>query len=229
MCAHSHSLTHSLTLSLAHSLYCLFIIGTEICAVTKQYCVDDKAQGAFAFNRMKKVMGHFGLISELLNTKSYGLLGKQRSAFFDSFGQDMPGDILECLKDAAVYDSRLKVAHRSQDLYPSRNGVVRNIPSLSKPKKTKKRKAQSPPTVVDTATDKADDGKLLSPLLKKLDSKVGAPSVEVDTASSAAEIEEKVRSIKAQRLADAMNHPSFAKLDQEQKDLIKSEWIASLI
>ena len=195
----------------------LFLSGAELCLATKQFCGNDKAQGAFAFNRMKKVLGQFGLISDLLNSKSFGLLGKQRSAFYEAFDQDFPGDILECLKDAAVYDSRSKISHRSQDLFPSRNGVVRNTPMLNK-KKGKKRK---------TSGQKEND-KLLSPLLKKLDAG-GSTTSEADLTGTVQEIEEKVRSIKAQRLADAMAHPSYAKLEQEQKDLIKHEWISSLL
>lgn len=198
---------------------------SEICAVTKQFCLDDKAQGAFSFNRMKKVMNRFGLISEMLKPKSYGLLGKHRSLFYDSFSQDLSTDIVECLKDAAVYDSRSKIPHRSQDLYPSRNGIMRNIPAIKKSRQSKKRKSAA--TDLD---NNGEDTKLLSPLLNKIDGKTTSSSAEVDvTASSAAEVEEKVRSIKAQRLADAMHHPSFAKLEQEQKDLIKHEWISSLL
>lgn len=184
--------------------------------------MEDKAQGAFSFNRMKKVLGHFGLISDLLNSKSYGLLGKQRAIYFEAFNQDLPVDVIECLKDAAVYDSRAKIAHRSQDLYPSRNGAIRSTPLINKKKGEKgdhKKRKLKPET----------ESKPLSPLLKKLDIKSGTPSVDFDEACSAAEVEEKVRSIKAQRLADAMNHPSYAKLDQEQKDLIKHEWISSLL
>mmetsp|Transcript_29302 Transcript_29302/g.54321 ORF Transcript_29302/g.54321 Transcript_29302/m.54321 type:complete len:226 (+) Transcript_29302:54-731(+) len=196
---------------------------SELCMITKQYCLDDKAQGAFAFNRMKKVMSHFGLISEMLKSKSYGLLGKHRGLFFDVFNQALSPDIVECLKDAAVYDSRSKIAHRSQDLYPSRNGITRTTP-IKKPRQNKKRKSS-----VSELDGGGEDSKLLSPLLNKLDGKPPS-SVEVDlTASSAAEVEEKVRSIKAQRLADAMHHPSYAKLEQEQKDLIKHEWISSLL
>lgn len=198
--------------------------------MTKQYCLDDKAQGAFAFNRMKKVMGHFGMISDVLNSKSYGLLGKQRTAFFDAFDEPISQDILECLKDAAVYDSRSKISHRSQDLYPSRDGTVRHASSIKKKlnKQSKKRKASAVPDVTGSSSD---DSKLLShTLLKKLEKKPVSSSDDVDvTSSSSAEVEEKVRSIKAQRLADAMHHPSYAKLEQEQKDLIKHEWISSLL
>ena len=202
----------------------IFSAGTDLCTVTKQYCVDDKAQGAFAFNRLKKVLGHFGLISDGMSAKSYGLLGKQRPSFYDAFSQDLSSDIMERLKDAAVYDSRAKHSHRSQDMFPSRDGAPRAAPMISK-KKSKKRK--------NSPVSKGDESKLLSPLLKKMDNKSSSSSSSPDsesvTAGSIQEIEEKVRSIKAQRLADAMSHPSYAKLEQEQKDLIKHEWISNLL
>lgn len=180
---------------------------------------------------MKKVLGHFGLISDVLVSKSYGLLGKNRSSFFTSFDQDLSPDALECLKDAAVYDSRAKIAHRSQDLFPSRNGILRESPPHKK-KLAKKRKSSALTEASgESAITKGEEHTLLSPLLKSLDNKVSTSSIpEIDvTTNSIAEVDEKVRSIKAQRLADAMNHPSFDKLEQEQKDLIKHEWISSLL
>jgi hypothetical protein len=150
-------------------------------------------------------------------------LGKLRNSYFESFNQDFSSDVIECLKDAAVYDSRSKVSHRSQDLYPSRNGVVRKTSNTHKKRGPKKRKSPE--------SDKSDESdKLLSPLLKKQDIKADETNLDLDvSANSIAEVEEKVRSIKAQRLADAMNHPSYAKLEQEQKDLIKHEWVSSLL
>lgn len=190
--------------------------GTELCATTKQYCVDDKAQGAFAFNRMKKVLGHFGLISDAMNAKSYGLLGKQRTSFYEAFDQNISSDIMERLKDAAVYDSRTKHSHRSQDMFPSRDGKPREIPMINKKKSSKKRKKE--------AMAREEEAKLLA-----LKSGSSSSTDESALAGSAQEIEEKVRSIKAQRLADAMSHASYAKLEQEQKDLIKHEWISNLL
>lgn len=187
-----------------------------MCATTKQYCVDDKAQGAFAFNRMKKVLGYFELISDAMNAKSYGLLGKQRPAFYEAFDQNISPGIMQRLKDAAVYDSRTKHSHRSHDMFPSRDGTPRETPMINKKKSSKKRKKD------DMA--KGEESKLLSPK-----SSSSSSADESALSGSTQEVEEKVRSIKAQRLADAMNHPSYAKLEQEQKDLIKHEWISNLL
>jgi hypothetical protein len=191
---------------------------------------------------MKKVFGHFHMISDVLIAKSYGMLGKTRSSYYAAFDLNLSDDILECLKDAAVYDSRSKIAHRSQELYPSRDGTVRRLAGDGKKKHSKKRKASPLSVTLKPGEGEGEEGgggggesKLLSPLLKTLEdqgsssSSASSSNLEIDATNSAAEIEEKVRSIKAQRLADAMHHPSYDKLEQEQKDLIKHEWISSLL
>lgn len=192
---------------------------SELCAATKEYCNRDKAQGAFAFNRMKKVLKQFGYLDETKVTKSFGMLGKQRAAFFESFEQDISNDILECMKDAAVYDSRVKTSHRSDEIFPSRNGMAR-IPIVAKKKKDSK-KRKIPAAVIEDAKAGKLTPKRIANLTESID--------DSQLTGSAAEIDEKVRSIKASRLADAMAHSSYALLGQEQKDLIKHEWISCLL
>ena len=217
-------------------------------------------QSAFAFNRAKKVLDHFNLLAGSKIHRGYGSMGKAKESFYALFN-NLPPHIVEHLKNAMVWDSRISKSMKSgQSLFPDRHGrepapeeggmdarsrkkkrehseleevsdwlsssegcsivlvilfswghLWTNILSLSSPHWVQAVNGTATKTDGVLADQLSTDGDLPSPVI------------------SAVESEERIRSIKAARLADAVAHPSFQTLSADQQHVIKELWVQSLV
>jgi hypothetical protein len=176
--------------------------------------------------------------------RGYGSMGKAKEDFYDAI-RALPSHVLEHIKNAMVWDSRISKSIRSgQNIFPDRHGRddVQLAPEAGSKKKKKRSRAQEDVSFVSTT-----DMFLESPPLT-FEHMTLQPAVDVaplispghGSASSTQpagddmniypmEAEERVRNLKAARLADAVAHPSFQALSAEQQHVIKDLWVQSLI
>lgn len=79
-------------------------------------------QAAFAFNRAKKVLSHLGLLEGAKVQRGYGSMGKAKEEFYEAI-RALPPHVLEHIKNAMVWDSRISKSMRSgQNIFPDRHG-----------------------------------------------------------------------------------------------------------
>mmetsp|Transcript_24821 Transcript_24821/g.36605 ORF Transcript_24821/g.36605 Transcript_24821/m.36605 type:complete len:231 (+) Transcript_24821:60-752(+) len=200
------------------------LTGPDLVNAAKAYAEYEKGQAAFAFNRAKKVLVHTGVLDGEKWQRTYGSMGKMRADFYAAFNS-VPPEIMEHLKNAMFFDSRVNKSYRSPNsLFPDRHG--RNLEDVGVVKTSSSKKRKNRSKVVNAVQD---------PLAEVVDATGG--NVTIATAGldnlpepvSAVELEERVRSIKSARLANALSHPSFSSLDEQSQGLIKQQWLSTLV
>eukprot|EP00602_Paraphysomonas_sp_CaronLab_P006973 CAMPEP_0185024012 /NCGR_PEP_ID=MMETSP1103-20130426/6888_1 /TAXON_ID=36769 /ORGANISM="Paraphysomonas bandaiensis, Strain Caron Lab Isolate" /LENGTH=226 /DNA_ID=CAMNT_0027556847 /DNA_START=36 /DNA_END=716 /DNA_ORIENTATION=- len=198
------------------------LTGTQLVNAAKEYAEHEKGQAAFAFNRAKKVLVHTGVLDGEKWQRTYGSMGKMRAEFYAAF-DNVPEEVMEPLKNAMFFDSRVNKSYRSPtSLFPDRHG--RNLEDLPPVKTvvTKKRKKSK----------SAIDREPLADLVDAAGGNVTIATAGLDNLPepvSAVEIDERVRSIKSARLAHALSHPSFQSLDEQSQNIIKQQWLGTLV
>ncbi|CAE7781642.1 unnamed protein product, partial [Symbiodinium microadriaticum] len=98
---------------------------------------------AFAFNRAKKVLDHFELLQGNKVHRGFGSMGKAKETFYSLF-DNLPPHIVEHLKNAMVWDSRIHRNMRNgQTLFPDRHGRESTQPTIRGPRGRKKKRGIS--------------------------------------------------------------------------------------
>lgn len=198
--------------------------------LTDDFAKMDKSQASFAYNRAKKTLEDAGYYSDpKWFKKGFGPMGhKQRREFLEVFRHVSP-TLLPQLKDALLNEDTHRLKNRKR-------------PYVNLPVSIRETPAYIVPAVADT-----DSGALTDPKpkkVKKSNNKTAEMSTPVDreteevvpsaaalTAVAAVTPEvqaEAAKSIKAARLADAMQHPSFGLLTKVQQQSVRDDWLALL-
>ena len=185
--------------------------GNGILRALLDFEVADKAQAAFAFNRAKKMFESLGRLKDEFWVRGYGSMGLKKRIFFEEFKLVHLAHLPK-LKEIVLTPtaSGEKKKHLFQfesapaTILPNSKPVVVNVTGG---KKSKKRKAEELAASIDTSQlEKISDGASYNGIIEF----------------------EQVRSIKAARLADAMNHPSFQQLSKSQQNAIRQEYTNTL-
>ncbi len=207
--------------------------GGDVLKATLVYEISDKAQAAFAFNRAKKFLENIGRFTEeKWRGKGYGNMGKMRQEFYAEFYR-LESIYLSILKEQVITPTasgekkkklapnfNFKVQH---SLIPTSNSIAENA---------------SVPVPNDDINKNRNQLKAKKRLHSELDSfetvatsnstssghNIGSSANELDITET-----EKIRSIKAARLADAMQHPAFQLLTKSQQQALRQEWMAVLL
>jgi hypothetical protein len=196
--------------------------GNDILEATLKFEAVDKAQAAFAFNRGKKLLEGLGKLVDEKWERGYGCMGKLKQEFYVEFSKVEP-EHLPMLKDVMMCptssgDKKKKPSQIAAKIAKANGGVGIILPTedMLADKAFKKRK-QSPASVAAT-----------NEFAELLSMDMNLPmSHDADGADMSES--ERIRSIKAARLADAMQHASYNLLSKAQQQAIRQEWMSVLV
>lgn len=189
--------------------------------LTEELSLTDKGQASFAYNRAKKAMEELGYFEgPKWYKKGYGpMTNKLRIEFYEILRGVNP-EALTILKEALLNEDSHRLKSKKRPLF---------IPSLEKPS------VVAPlANTVDTTTPKSKKYKKNSVLVAAAatpgaSDNTSSSSVLTAAAAAAPEVqEEAAKSIKASRLADAMQHASFTLLTKAQQQAVRDDWLALL-
>ena len=193
--------------------------GTEVLDATIRFEVADKAQAAFAFNRAKKVLLGLGVLQGEKWKKGFGNMGKIKLELFDAFRRLDP-TYLELLKRNIVTPSAS--GEKKKTLNPPIPAAIVHVPinapaapstsaGKKRPRESQSTAAASTSVAVATASVS---------IRKPAASSIGDAPVTLES--------ETIRSMRCQRLQDAINHPSFAMLSKTQQNFVRQEYMVAL-
>jgi hypothetical protein len=192
--------------------------GAMVLDAAIRYEVADKAQAAFAFNRAKKLLLGLGVLQGEKWKKGFGNMGKIKLELFDAFRR-LDTTYVELLKRNIITPS--SSGEKRKTLIPQAPAPVVHVPITSAPATapvSKKRPRES------DAVAQAPSATTTAPASgSRKTTSASAGNVSAATLES-----ETIRSMRCQRLQEAINHPSFAMLTKTQQSLVRQEYMVAL-
>lgn len=194
--------------------------GTEVLDAAIRFEVADKAQAAFAFNRAKKVLLGLGVLQGEKWKKGFGNMGKIKLELFDAFRR-LDTTYLELLKRNVITPSAS--GEKKKTLNPPIPAAIVQVPisAPAAPPSTsagKKRPRESESTAAASSSVAAATASVS--IRKPVASSSGDAPATLES--------ETIRSMRCQRLQDAINHPSFAMLSKTQQSFVRQEYMVAL-
>ena len=196
----------------------------DLIAAIQTYSEVDKSRGSRAYNRAKLVLEEREYLKDVKwKNKGWGSMGVLRRAEFLEVFRNVPTSDIPVLKSALLNElprsfikKAKKVTKRNYDLTmeEDRNAPAQLYSSTGAAFATVSSKKAK--TNTNSSTDVVDPSENL-PVIS-LSDLANNPEVQFEAA----------KSIKATRLADAMQHPSFLLLTKQQQQTVREEWLTLL-
>ena len=182
----------------------------ELLRATHAYAGIDKACGSRAYNRAKKAMEILGYFADKKwEKKGFGAMGvKLREDYYNVFLTILDGD-LHYVKIALLNQLPQSFLNMKKGSMVSRETLQHTLLQQDEALQPCAKRAKT-----------AHDGDASMP--------PAAVSVVALAAESALVMEESAKSVRAARLADAMQHPSFGLLTKQQQMDVRDEWLSML-
>ncbi len=175
--------------------------------------------------RAKKILYDRGVLTGEKWTRGFGAMGRHRIEFLKIF-LAADNSFIETLKEAMLFDSKnVKYPHRQNCSNKYANKRKRGIDDDDDTNIFENINSRFQLNMSNEAVSSSMSN---SNSLGMLDNEITFPK-DVLKYSSQPEINERIRSIKSNKLANAMAHPSYQLLDEESKKAIKQQWLTMLL
>jgi hypothetical protein len=205
----------------------------ELLEANQNYFMVDKSRGSRAYNRAKLVLEERGALRDRKwERKGWGAMGaRMRNQFIEAFSSLTSEDV-QTLKTAFNNElprsfkrkaQKAKLRNYAQLAVAAMEPVMHSL--LSEP--TSSSSGSGDGVDVTTSPPASKRAKPSTPTGGGVTA--GEAQVVADLSSSVEVQLEAAKSIKAKRLADAMQHASFLLLTKQQQQTVRDEWLSLLL